>query len=53
MDCLSEGMDDGEILENYPSLKKENIQAALQYAAMLAREEILSLSNSRGQTSEI
>lgn len=53
LDCLAEGMDDEEILENYPSIKKEHIQAALQYGAMLAREEVIPLSNSRGQTSEI
>jgi len=53
LDCLAEGMKEAEILEEYPSLKKEHIQAALQYGAMLAREEIISLSDSRGQTSEI
>ncbi len=30
LDCLAEGMSDEEILENYPSLKKENIQGGLQ-----------------------
>jgi len=42
LDCLTEGMTEIEILENYPSLKKEHIKAALQYAAMLAREEIFN-----------
>ncbi len=41
LDCLAEGMTDSEIIENYPSLKKEHIQVALQYGAMLAREEVL------------
>ena len=53
LDCLAEGMDEKEILENYPSLKKEHIQASLQYGAMLARDEIIPLTNSRGQESEI
>ena len=53
LDCLAEGMTDKEILENYPSLKKEHINAALQYGAVLAREEILPLSRSSGQESEI
>lgn len=48
LDCLAEGMTEEEILENYPSLKKEHIQAALQYGAMLAREEILPLIEDQG-----
>ncbi len=48
LDCLAEGMSDDEILNNYPSLKKEDIQAALQYGAMLAREEILPLMENQG-----
>jgi len=53
LDCLAEGMDEKEILENYPSLKKEHIQASLQYGAMLVRDEIIPLTNSRGQESEM
>ena len=48
LDCLAEGMSDDEILENYPSQKKEQIQAALQYGAVLAREEILPLIEDQG-----
>ena len=48
LDCLAEGMSDDEIIENYPSLKKEHIQAALQYGAMLAREEILPFIENLG-----
>jgi len=48
LDCLAEGMSDEEILENYPSLKKEHIKVALQYGAMLARQEILSLTENQG-----
>ncbi|MGV9199553.1 MAG: DUF433 domain-containing protein [Promethearchaeia archaeon] len=53
LDCLAEGMEEKEILKEYPSLKKEHIHASLQYAAVLAREEVLPLNDSRGQTSEI
>ena len=48
LDCLAEGMSDEEILENYPSLKKEHIKVALQYGAMLARQDILSLTENQG-----
>ncbi|MBN1215474.1 MAG: DUF433 domain-containing protein [Candidatus Lokiarchaeota archaeon] len=53
LDCLAEGMNEGEILENYPSLKKEHIQIALQYGAVLAREEIISITKVQEQQSEI
>ncbi len=53
LDCLAEGMGESEILIEYPSLKKEHIEAALHYGAMLAREEVLPLTDSMGQTIEI
>jgi len=53
LDCLAEEMSNEEILLDYPSLKKENIYAALQYGAMLAREEIIPMINTKGQESEI
>ncbi len=31
LDCLAEGMAEEEIIEEYPSLKKGDIQAAIQY----------------------
>ncbi|HUY01263.1 MAG TPA: DUF433 domain-containing protein [Candidatus Deferrimicrobium sp.] len=40
LDCLAEGMTEGEILSEYASLKKGDIQVAISYAASLAREEI-------------
>lgn len=43
LDCLAEGMTEEEILSEYPSLKKGDIQIAIKYAASLAREEIIPL----------
>ena len=41
LDSLAEGATHEDILRSYPSLKPEHIQAALAYAAELAREERL------------
>jgi len=41
LDSLAEGSSREEILKSYPSLKPEHIEAALAYAADLAREESL------------
>lgn len=41
LDSLAEGSDREEILKSYPSLKPEHVDAALAYAADLAREESL------------
>ena len=41
LDSLAEGSSPEEILKDYPALKGEDIQAALAYAAELAREEDL------------
>ena len=42
---LAQGISEGEILEEYPHLTIEDIQAALFYAAqMLSQDEILPLS---------
>ena len=39
---LSEGASEADLLEGYPSLKREDIQAAMRYAAdMLAHEEVV------------
>ncbi|MHA1150736.1 MAG: DUF433 domain-containing protein [Promethearchaeota archaeon] len=53
LDCLAEQMTIEEILEDYPSLKREDVYAALQYAAILAREEIIPFISAEGQESEI
>lgn len=43
LDNLAESVSPGEILQNYPSLKKEDIQAALEYAALLTKEEAVAM----------
>ena len=41
LDSLAEGATHDQILRSYPSLRPEHVQAALAYAAELAREESL------------
>ena len=41
LDSLAEGASREEILASYPSLQTEHIDAAMAYAAELAREESL------------
>ena len=41
LDSLAEGATRKQILKSYPSLKPEHIEAAIVYAAELAREEAL------------
>jgi uncharacterized protein (DUF433 family) len=41
LDSLAEGSSRDEILSSYPTLRPEHIDAALGYAAELAREEQL------------
>ena len=41
LDSLAEGSSREEILKSYPSLQPQHIEAALAYAADLAREESL------------
>lgn len=44
LDNLAAGLSDLEILASYPSLKPEDIHAAVGYAAELARERIIPLA---------
>lgn len=44
LDNLGAGVPREEILASYPSLAAEDIDAAVQYAAELARERIVPLS---------
>jgi len=41
LDSLAEGAGRDEILRSYPALRPEHVEAALAYAAELAREESL------------
>ena len=41
LDNLAEGLTFDEIIEQYPSLTTEDIQAAIAYAAELAHEEMI------------
>jgi uncharacterized protein (DUF433 family) len=43
LDNIAAGVDRGSILASYPSLKPEDIDAALSYAAELAREGSMPL----------
>lgn len=43
LDNLAAGLSSKEILVSYPSLTAEDIQAAVAYAADLAREQIVPL----------
>ena len=40
LDALAEGLSPTEIVDHYPSLKQEDIRAAVAYGAELARENI-------------
>jgi uncharacterized protein (DUF433 family) len=43
LDNLAAGVQTDEILRSYPSLKAEDVQAAMAYAADLARERVVPL----------
>jgi len=45
LDNLAAGSGEDEILRSYPSLRVEDIKAALAYAAELSRERVVELSN--------
>jgi len=42
LDNLAGGKAENEIIKDYPALKKVDIKAALEYAAVIAKEEILN-----------
>ena len=44
LDMLATGASEAEILESYPYLEREDIQASLQYAAVQADHAVLSLA---------
>ena len=43
LDNLADEVDREEILRSYPSLKAADVQAAVAYAAELAREQVVIL----------
>jgi uncharacterized protein (DUF433 family) len=43
LDNLAAGLNSDEIIESYPSLSKEAVQAAIAYAAELARERVVRM----------
>lgn len=45
IDNIAAGVSRQDVLRSYPSLRDEDIDAALQYAAELARERIVPLSS--------
>jgi uncharacterized protein (DUF433 family) len=47
LDNLAAGNSYDEILKSYPSLAREDIYAAMAYAADLAREDLIPLQESR------
>jgi len=46
LDSLADGMTEVEILREYPSLKGDDVRAALAYAAALAKEEVQATGTS-------
>lgn len=46
VDNIAAGVPRDELLRSYPSLRSDDIDAALQYAAELTRERIVPLSAS-------
>ncbi len=44
LDNLAASISQDEILRSYPSLSQESIQAAIAYAAELARERVVDLT---------
>ena len=44
LDSLAEGLGVEEIIRNYPSVSREAVRATLLYAAELAKERVLPLS---------
>jgi len=43
LDNLAAGLSPDEILDSYPSLNREAVQAAMTYAAELARERVIAI----------
>ena len=46
LDNLAAGLGSNEILKSYPSLTRQDIDAAISYAAELARESVMAIPSS-------
>jgi uncharacterized protein (DUF433 family) len=44
LDCLAAGMSPEQIVEEYPTLTSEGVQAAAAYRALRVREKLVPLS---------
>ena len=49
LDNLAASLNPEEILASYPALNREDIQAAVAYAAELARERIITITVRNGE----
>jgi uncharacterized protein (DUF433 family) len=49
LDNLAAGVSEVEILKSYPTLREENIRAAVAYAAELARERFVPIPAAPGK----
>ena len=47
VECIANGDTEDEILEAYPSLRREDVRAALRYAAKLACEQVMPVGSGR------
>ena len=43
LDNLADGVTENEILKSYPSLRPDDIKAAIAYAAEISRERLISV----------
>ncbi len=43
LDNLAAGVSEDEILKSYPSLRKDDIRAAIAYASALAKERVIAV----------
>ncbi len=48
LDNLAEDLDINEIVRSYPSVKRDDVQAVIRYAAELARERIIPFAPGSG-----
>ena len=44
LDNLADGLDIQETIQSYPSLSREAVRAAINYAAELARERVIAVA---------